>query len=213
MARNPWKVDEGISSQSYLLSPLEQIQKLPLPVRSVQSLHELTKGFVFFSPASLYLRKLIGGDQPWVDFCREFRCQTPIYHHRFQCRLFRNLITREGDNAWNSVLWAIPQHVWFHFKAYLGSLTFIRDDLNAIDTVIVQEVMMLDPVLRELGIDASGAPRIPVYFVGITGTVGTCCVVKEEHNELIVAWGGPSPNADKMRANILEGKPPLMELS
>lgn len=209
--KNPWKVAEGLSKAA-IVSAQESVQKLPLPVGRANVLQQLSTDFVFFSPAALYLQGLIGGDQPWVDFCREFGFDIPFFHYKFHTPIFRHLTARDGDEAWNHVLWAVPRYAWEAFKIYVGSLTFIKDDLREIHVIIVQEIMALDPLARDYNILTEQLPRLPVYFFGMTGTKTTCAAVKEDRSVLHVGWGGPSKNADKMRNNILEGKPPLMEI-
>lgn len=209
--KNPWKVAEGLSA-AQIVSAQESVPKPPLPVGRVNVLQQLSSDFVFFSPAPLYLQGLIGGDQPWVDFCREFGFDIPFFHHKFNRPVFRHLIARDGDTAWNHVLWAVPRFAWDAFKVYVGSLTFIKDNLQELHVVVVQEIAASDPLARDNSVLTSDLPRMPIYFFGLTGTNTTCAAVREDHTEVVVGWGGPSKQADKMRNNILEGKPPLMEL-
>jgi hypothetical protein len=181
--KNPWKVAEGLSA-AQIVSAQESVAKLPLPVGKASTLQQLSTDFVFFSPAALYLRELIGGDQPWVDFCREFGLDIPFFHHRFNRPLFRHLNARDGDPAWNHVLWAVPKYAWQAFKVYVGSLTFIKDNLKHIDVVIVQELSIADPLARDLGVLNDHLPNMPVYFFGLTGTTVTCAAARVINTEV-----------------------------
>lgn len=210
--KNPWKVAEGLSA-AQIVSAQESVRKPFLPVGKANVLQQLSTDFVFFSPAALYLQGFIGGDQPWVDFCREFQFDIPFFHYKFNRPIFRYLDARDGDKDWNHVLWAVPRFAWNAFKIYVGSLTFIKDSLQDLHVVIVQEVLTADPLARDYDILNDTLPLIPIYFFGLTGTNITCAAVREERTEVIVGWGGPSRHAEQMRNNVLDGKPPLLELT
>ncbi len=121
------------------------IQKYPLVLGEARALRSLTSDYVFFTPAILYLSGLFS-DAVLIDFMQGVGTEVRFYHHKFQAPIFRGLLTPDGDEDWNYVLWAIRKPFWKAFQDFLCSVTITKPDRRLLVGIGYQELKVLDPL-------------------------------------------------------------------
>jgi len=123
------------------------IKFVTLPLRN-NSLWGLSKDFVFYTPAILYLSQLF--DPVCLShFALEYgSCR--MFVHRFREPIFAGLDTDDGDKDWNRTIFAVEAEVWPKFERFLGSAVFVDCEKRLCLRVLVQKVNIADMAAHEL---------------------------------------------------------------
>lgn len=104
-------------------------------------------GWVFFTPALLYLRgnfsdAILGefvDENPGAEFC--------WYVSRW--KLFSGLVTGTGDDKWNYALWAIERRFWNPFKLFLTTAALVDPGRRFVVRYGYNELTVPDPLAAD----------------------------------------------------------------
>ena len=137
--------------------PADPFPTLRAKVSAAATLGDLQQEYAFFSPALLYL-KIAPQHDPFHDFCREQGRQVHLIRFEFLHPVFTGLEEPIGDTHWNHTLLALELPDWNRYRSFVGTLAFRDRAAGRLTRVRLQDLVILDPVVRQ---KAAVAPTRP----------------------------------------------------
>lgn len=144
------------------------VRKHKLPLGKAESLAALLDEYVFFTPASMYLHGRFF-DGPLIDMMWEVQRDIPLYHYKFNRQLFYGLEAKDGDPAWNYVLWAVRPDDFDAVRKFILSVTLSWANEKRIICYGEQAFRVLDPLVVAKPLIGTEMPTIPISAFGVNG--------------------------------------------
>lgn len=145
------------------------LDKPRLRVGGAESLLAMSEEYAFFTPAILYLSGFFS-DAALVDFVHETGGGPVFYHYLFDSQIFKGLVARDGDAAWNRVLWALARSFWPAFQDFLCSVVIANRARRLVVGIGQQELTILDPLaLDRKRLATAQVPLLPISAFGVNG--------------------------------------------
>jgi hypothetical protein len=141
--------------------------KFEMKFGAASGLHEFGDQYQFFSPALLYIFGRFD-DGPLLQFMAEKAPDLRIMFHRFARRLFKGMVTPDGDENWNYALWAMESSIWPVFENYLLSFAITDSEHQCVFKVGAQDLTIADPLTVDRRVVLPPAlPSIDVVVLGV----------------------------------------------
>jgi len=123
-------------------------------------------GYVWFSPAALYLWGKFTDVQLSDIMTRK---DVAVFWYKFDKPIFKGF-TAYGDVAWNHTLWAVAEDKWDRFVDAMLELIMLDRDSKTVFSYALQYLTVLDPLYVDRKVLVDGrAPRTVVgYFAVLT---------------------------------------------
>lgn len=157
---------EGLQLLMTTVGTQKQLPKRELRLGAAESLGVLQHDYAFFTPAILYLNKIVN-DDPLMDFQLEYGRVVPFYWIKLPQPFFRGLEASDGDSDWNHALWAIDRIHWSAFRKFYSSVVVFNEPRHLFYEVGVQDLDVPDHLAVRHQDDCRSI--LPITAFGING--------------------------------------------
>lgn len=203
---------EGTRQSSTVLDANGYIEKHEFTTGSAESLKALQEEWVFYTPAILYLHGRVN-DAPLADFINSDSPGAHFCFKKFDYAMFRGLSSRDGDSAWNYVLWAMRKPYWDRFVNWMLSIGLTYADTKTAARIGLQELQVLDPVAYGRTKEVS---TLDIYSFGLTSNVSQ--VALSPSTDVLLSPPGlhvalPKEDMTVFAASLFSGRNPLNDVS
>ena len=145
LGKTPLKI--GITAASGGVSK-DRINPQALKISQATKLSDLSKEYVFYTPALIYMKIRLMGRDPVTQFVQEYGKQVTPFSLRFNKPVFHGL-NLGRDVSWNYVLFGMEREHWEAFKSFMGTMAFTDRQLKLLARIRTKEIVVADPLFFE----------------------------------------------------------------
>ena len=160
---------------------------------NVPGLAWLADKFTFFTIAPAYLVGRLS-ESVLCDFL-SLHGAAVFFFAKFRRPVFSKLVTPDGNEDWNYVLWAVKTEFWAVFEQHMRTSIMVDSRSKALFSFDVQELTILDPLYVDLNpVCSDRVPALEIRAIGVKSNLYTAAFDLEQPVGLVPVFKAYPPD-------------------